>query len=103
MCTHENAYYKQFRFAKGEMIEYCNHCSEASSPTIADVYFNDRNPDSEHISDNMGNVYHLTSKNHKAMVMKQLGMREAGDRVRGAPVCPKPKSWHEGVRKAQQR
>lgn len=84
-CGNEDAY--RFSLVKG--IEKCNACdpSGISSFKFSDVYF--KGPGFEpHLADPdkspKGNF--VTSREHKAALMRDLGVRETGDRVHGARV-----------------
>jgi hypothetical protein len=72
----------------GRWFEECNRCFDPSIPSNPDVYF--RGPywdENLHDFDSPGydprRGTFITSKAHKAYVMKKLGLVERGDRVRG--------------------
>ena len=73
----------------GQVFEECNRCFDPSIPKNPDVYF--RTPywdpnlfdfDSPGFDPKRGTF--ITSKAHKAYVMKKLGVREAGDTRHGS-------------------
>lgn len=73
----------------GKVYEECNRCFDSSIPSNPDVYF--REPywdpnlfdfDSPGFDPKRGTF--VTSKVHKAYLMKKLGVREAGDRKNGS-------------------
>lgn len=73
------------RFPVGEPVrETCDRCDSHTSSTLHDVYF-DKPGDHHGITDpETGKPIFISSKTHKALEMKRLGLREAGDRVRGS-------------------
>ncbi len=58
-----------------------------STPTIPDIYFRRPYLD-EQLSVGSAPIL-VRSRGHKAALMKQLGVREAGDRQRGSSLAPK--------------
>lgn len=64
---------------------------------IHDVWWPGHAYEEENLCDNTGKPYLLTSKAHKAYVMKKLGVRECGDRINGARVQPR-RTWLETMR-----
>lgn len=66
---------------RGQWIDSCSQCSDLTrTSTFHDVYF--RQPYWEqHIGP--GPIF-VRSREHKAMLLKQHGLREAGDRVHGS-------------------
>lgn len=100
-CQNAQAYQLTYHYSGGEMLSHCEKCGSQASGT-PDVYW----PGHEYTSPNLcdpktGEPILLRSKGHKAMVMKTLGVREAGDFIRGARILPKPKSWYEGYKNAK--
>lgn len=83
-CGNQRAY----RWRKHEDgTEYCNACSDIPAPWLPDVHF--QKPYLDH------NLAHpdrprerngvwVESKRHKAMLLNEQNLREAGDRRRGA-------------------
>lgn len=73
----------------GKWFEECNRCFDPSIPSHPDVYFRQPYYD-ENLHDFDSPGYDpkrgtwITSKAHKAYVMKKLGVREAGDRKHGS-------------------
>lgn len=81
----------------GEPYDQCNLCDSSCrvASGVPDVYW----PGQPHYNDNLvdkatGKPVLLTSKRHKAEVMKKLGVVEAGDRYHGAPYVPSG-NWRE--------
>ena len=73
----------------GKYYEECNACFDSSIPPNPDVYFRvpywDPNLcDYDDPSYDVNKGTFITSKAHKAFVMKKLGVSEAGDMVRGS-------------------
>ena len=69
---------------KTGMVYTCARCGQLPMLTIPDIYF--RQPGiEEHLADakNPEGTF-ITSKTHKAEVMKQLGLVESGDRFHGS-------------------
>jgi len=69
---------------KTQMKEICDKCGVVSNTASKDVYF--RKP---YFDDNLGDEKHpygqmIESKEHKHSVMREQGVHEAGDRIRGA-------------------
>ena len=64
--------------------EICDRCGFRTSVCIPDTYF--RTP---YFDENLADEQHthgqfIESKRHKAQIMRQLGIREAGDRIHGS-------------------
>lgn len=73
----------------GRYYEECNRCFDSSIPENPDVYF--RQPywdenlcDYDDPSYDINRGTFITSKSHKAYIMKKLGVREDGDRRHGS-------------------
>lgn len=73
----------------GRIYEECNRCFDPSIPEFPDVYCPAGGYWDEHLYDFDDPTYDvkkglfIRSKAHKAYVMKKMGVREAGDVVRG--------------------
>ncbi len=65
----------------GRKIEYCNVCTGTTAYSIPDVYWDGRVE--KNLVDHRGNPVTFTSKRDKARFLKEKGLSEAGDRVRG--------------------
>src|SRR5580765_934997 len=81
-------YQKRTVIDKGEFFDRCSECdSGLRTSTSADVYFKP-GPDGveyhPNICDRNGDPIPLTSRAHKAEVMRQKNLREAGDPIRGS-------------------
>ena len=88
-CGNEHAskihiYYITTELKERLKMEKCDSCGVVSSPYLPDVYFEHPYFD-EHIADlkNPQGMW-IESKSDKARKMKNLGLRESGDRVHGA-------------------
>lgn len=89
-CGNENAWsvHKKKESLTQRIYEECNTCFDSTVPHNPDVYF--RQPywdenlhdfDDPHYDFRKGTF--ITSKSHKAYVLKKCGIREAGDSVNG--------------------
>lgn len=71
----------------GRWYEECNRCFDPSIPSHPDVYFRqpywDENLFDQDDPSCCSKGTWITSKQHKAYVLKKLGLREDGDRKRG--------------------
>lgn len=80
-CKNENAH--RIRFYGGG-IQVCDKCGMAGSSHVYDVYW-DGKPE-ENLADGPdGKPITFLSKGQKAAYLRERGLREAGDRVHGAP------------------
>lgn len=100
---YEEAYHIHGEFVGSEYVECCEKCGGISSAdaAIPDVYWPGHVHTNPQLCDDMGRPYELRTKGHKAAIMKQLGVSEAGDKVRGAPVSGK--TWAEGTQEYRKR
>lgn len=90
-CGNEKAWAVHNKKEKttGKVFQECNQCFDSTIPENPDVYFKAPYWD-EHLHDqddpswdvNKGTF--ITSKKHKAYVLKKLGIRELGDRWGGS-------------------
>ena len=89
-CQNENAWIVHPKTEKltGRRYEECNRCFDSSIPSNPDVYFREPYWD-ENIHD-QDDPFHdwkkgtfITSKAHKAYVMKKCCLKESGDRHHG--------------------
>lgn len=87
----------------GDFIDTCDRCGASNADTdIPDVYWPGHEYESPNLCDKMGKPYKLTSKREKARVMKEIGVRELGDKHHGAPIMPTT-TWTEGTRDYRKR
>jgi len=64
----------------------CSYCGDVGIAGIPDVYF-DKPYFDEHLADEKHpEGRFITSKGEKARIMKKLGLREAGDHIRGMRI-----------------
>jgi hypothetical protein len=74
----------EYNKSAGKTVEYCDQCGDTRAVTFYDVYF-DKPYFDEHLADETSpHGTFIMSRGHKAMVMKRMGLVEAGHRVRGA-------------------
>lgn len=69
---------------KGKKTESCNRCGSYSTTWRPDVYWPGHPHTNPNITDRMGREILLTSPRHKAQVMREQGLSEAGDRYHGS-------------------
>jgi len=101
-CGNDQAWHTKTIYEDGQIISLCDRCGlEGAGDGVPDVYLAYIGQKFENLTDKMGNPIEIQSKRHKAEVMKQLGVREAGDRVNGATFGTK--SWIEGTREWRKR
>ena len=67
--------------------EKCDKCGIVSSPVHSDVYWGGQHTN-PNITDEHGTPIFLESREHKARIMREKGIIEAGDKVHGAPYLP---------------
>lgn len=97
-CKNPSPFRKKYRYDEKEKItrESCDHCG-SSSFVFPDVYF-DKAGQEEHIvfedvpSSWLKGTY-VSSRAQKAALYKQMGVREAGDRVHGARNFEKRRTY----------
>jgi hypothetical protein len=87
-CKRTDAFHVSTRFdAKtGEANDVCNWCGGSSRgevPYAPDVWWPGHAYTSENITDKMGKPILMESRQHKVRVMREQGIREAGDTFRG--------------------
>lgn len=86
-CGNENAIHLTIRYdASGKSDDVCDRCGgdrRSAIPTDPDVYWPGHAHYNPNVCDRMGRPIYLTSKSHKAEVLKKLHMQEAGDVSRG--------------------
>ena len=72
----------------GRYIECCDQCGAVKAPTVPDVYFREPYVDPHLIRNCMEEKdgVLITSAKMKAERMRELGVREAGDRKHGARI-----------------
>lgn len=80
-CGNDNA--SRISYSKGK--ENCDRCGSNKSFKFADVFFKEPYFDSN-ISDPVKSPFgtHITSRSHKAMMMKECGLKEHGDKRHGS-------------------
>lgn len=90
----------------GNIQDFCNRCGgseRGSIPASPDVFWPGHPHYNNNLCDGSGKPILLESKIHKAAVMKEQGVREAGDPVNGSRALPRPSSWYEGFKKSGAR
>lgn len=88
-----------------ELIDQCERpdCGNLSmvDTGVPDVYLARAGQTFQNLTDKTGRPIEIRSKRHKKAVMDQLGVREAGETVNGAPFGTK--SWIDGSRAVRRR
>ncbi len=96
-CGNDHAVFIRTRFnnvpgseTNKQMYEVCDQCGMVISKGPPDVYF--RKP---YYDENLGDEKNpdgqmIKSKEHKARIMREQGVREAGDRIRGSRATYEP-------------
>lgn len=86
-CKNKEAHIIRMSFdEKGKLFENCNKCGAVSTTWTPDVYWPGHAHENSNLCGADGKPVYLTSRRHKAEVMRELGVSEAGDRVKGARV-----------------
>lgn len=101
-CGSADYYYWRFTIdSKGVSYEECSECSKRNTPNLSpDVYF-DKSKGSNQTDPNLcgrnGIPIPFSSKREKAAILKQLGLREAGDKNHGSRNWDKTasKQWDQ--------
>lgn len=83
-CGNDAAYRVQVRMIESEPVDICNRCGDVGSAHVPDVYWPGHAYKSDNITDANGVPILLTSRRHKADVMRQQNLSEAGDRYHGS-------------------
>lgn len=71
-------------YFKGNRHEECDQCGHVASTWVPDVIFKGIHKD-PNIVDLMGNEILIESRQHKARLLRERGMREANDSWHGGP------------------
>ena len=103
-CHHDDAWHVNTIYDKefDVYVDQCNFCGlDGAGSWTPDVYLAHSGQKFQNLCDKMGNPIEIRSKRHKAEVMRQMGVSEAGDRVNGAPI--QPRSWAEGTREYRRK
>lgn len=81
-CGSNVSHHTQTRIVEGELRDTCDRCGSVGNAGVPDVYFKGphTNPN---ITDLMGRPIELTSRRHKADVLRKQNAREAGDSYHG--------------------
>lgn len=102
-CGNENALHIRIRWGKDEdgkrrKYEFCEHCGDVPLVSQPDVYFRSPYFD-EHLADKEHpHGQHITSKRHKAEILKKLNMEEVGSRKNPVTGKPIPYFGSDGVK-----
>lgn len=84
-CNSET-HYVVYRYRNGRIVCGCNLCEQTLqlSATQPDVYFREPYFD-EHLADKDNpHGQYINSKRHKARIMKDLRLKESGDKTHGS-------------------
>lgn len=84
-CQNDRAYRVVTIYRDGQLLDSCDRCAALEPSTIHDVYWPGHAHYNSQLVDKFGKPILITSKAHKAQILKEKGLIEAGDRVRGAP------------------
>lgn len=68
----------------GELHEACDRCGAVGSVKNPDVFFQGEYFEPHFATDGQPHGQVVTSKSHKAQIMRELGVRESGDKVHGS-------------------
>lgn len=106
LCGDDYAYaFRWVQTPEGIVSTGCDRCGGTPTSTFHDVYFKEPYFD-EHLGDPNDVQTHggqwVTSRAHKAELLKKYNLREAGDRVRGTNGWD-PISHKHGVESLQRR
>jgi len=83
-CGNEKAASLFISYGKEGRICICDRCGHTGIASSPDVYWPGHTYESQNITDRMGKPIPLTSKRQKAKIMKEMGLKEVGDRVHGS-------------------
>ncbi len=88
-CGSSTYYHWRFTIDKdGNRYESCNDCAKMAIPNLCpDVFFDSSkgaNQTDPNLHDRYKGAIPFSSKREKAAIMKQLGLREAGDKEHGS-------------------
>lgn len=101
-CGNKDALRTRSWYENGEIVSVCDQCMDFTPTATPDVYFRKAGETYKNLCDNMGTPIPIMSKAHKAQVMREKGVVEAGDRTRGSTALPS-KSWIEGTREHRKK
>lgn len=100
-CGSISYHYWRVTFFQGTRYEQCSECSKTSTPSLSpDVYF-DESKGGFQTDPNLcakdGNPIPFSSRREKAAILRQLGLREAGDKEHGGRNFDKraSKQWDQ--------
>lgn len=85
-CGNKHAHRWRVSYGKDGRTESCDACGNIGSVYLPDVYWPGRTYTSENICDANGRPIPLESRGHKARVMNEMGIQEAGDRYHGTRI-----------------
>lgn len=97
-CKNPNAYQMRTYVEAGRLVDECDRCGDLGSDVAAtpDVYW----PGSPYYSKALD--VEFKSRAHKAAVLKEMDVREVGDRINGSRGLG-AKNWVEGTREYRAR
>lgn len=89
-CGNDHATSVRGYFFEKQWVESCDRCAGVTAKGSADVYFREA-----YFDQNLGDAKNpngqwITSKAHKAKIMREQNVREAGDRKHGSRVDYRP-------------
>lgn len=83
-CGNTHAWAVKTSYGDGYVEESCNGCGFNGGSGVGDVYFKKPYFDRNLSTQEEPKGQFVTSRNHKAALLKKFGLREAGDRVHGS-------------------
>lgn len=92
-CGNKSAYRIVTAYHEGKLLDSCDRCGNHEATTIHDVYWPGHPHYNSQLVDKFGRPILITSKAHKARILKEKGLIEAGDTVRGAPAGSGLGNW----------
>lgn len=101
-CGNQNALRIKSWYENGEIVSVCDKCMDFTPTGMPDAFLPRIGMTFDNLCDKMGKPIPIMSKAHKAQVMREKGVIEAGDRTRGSTALPS-KSWIEGTRENRKK
>jgi hypothetical protein len=87
-CGNKFAYRIRTKFFDNKIISCCDSCGNLDQVHVADVYFKEPYYDENIVDDKISSTWtkgtFVTSRSHKAELMKKYYLYESGDKIHGA-------------------
>ena len=90
-CGNDKAVSLRVKIIKAQESYSCNLCGGVKPPWFPDVYFKEPYFEGFLADSKNPNGIYFNSRNEKARKMKELGIREAGDKIHGSRMGYKEK------------